>query len=101
MAQQLRGNAVIGQSGGPTAVINQSLVGVVEELRKSGHVKRLLGAKHGVRGIVSEQFVELNDVPDELLDRVSPGTANHAGTRDCSRTPITSCKPSPCATRRR
>jgi len=49
MAQQQRGNAVIGQSGGPTAVINQSLVGVVEELRKHGHVNRLLGAKHGVR----------------------------------------------------
>ena len=43
MATQTRGNAVIGQSGGPTAVINQSLVGVVEALRGAGHVHRLLG----------------------------------------------------------
>lgn len=83
MAQQQRGNAVIGQSGGPTAVINQSLVGVVEELRKHGHVDRLLGAKHGVRGIVSEQFIELNDVPDDLLARIAKTPAAALGsTRD-------------------
>ena len=83
MAQQQRGNAVIGQSGGPTAVINQSLVGVVEELRKHGHVNRLLGAKHGVRGIVGEQFIELNDVPDDLLARIAKTPAAALGsTRD-------------------
>src|SRR5215213_8892811 len=66
-----------------TAVINQSLVGVVEELRKTGHVNRLLGAKHGVRGIVSEQFIELNDVPDELLARIAKTPAAALGsTRD-------------------
>src|SRR5687767_9884565 len=83
MAQQLRGNAVIGQSGGPTAVINQSLAGVIAELRKTGHVNRLLGAKHGVRGIVNETFIELNDVPDELLRRVAQTPAAALGsTRD-------------------
>ena len=83
MAQQQRGNAVIGQSGGPTAVINQSLVGVVEELRKTGHVNRLLGAKHGVRGIVSEQFIELNDVEGGLLARIAKTPAAALGsTRD-------------------
>ena len=82
MAQQ-RGNAVIGQSGGPTAVINQSLVGVIEELRKTGHINKLLGAKHGVRGIVNEQFIELNDAPDDLLRRVSQTPAAALGsTRD-------------------
>jgi 6-phosphofructokinase 1 len=81
--QQQRGNAVIGQSGGPTAVINQSLVGVVEELRKHGHVNRLLGARHGVKGIVNEQFIELNDVPDDLLARIAKTPAAALGsTRD-------------------
>ncbi len=83
MATQQRGNAVIGQSGGPTAVINQSLVGVVEALRKTAHVNRLLGARHGVRGIVNEQFIELNDVPDELLRRIAQTPAAALGsTRD-------------------
>ena len=35
------GNAVVGQSGGPTSVINQSLVGVVQEVQKSNHIDQL------------------------------------------------------------
>ena len=66
-----KGNAVVGQSGGPTSVINQSLVGVIKEARRHGHIDRLLGAWHGVRGIINDDFIELNDVPDELLDRVA------------------------------
>ncbi len=67
----LKGNAVIGQSGGPTVVINQSLVGVVETLRGHGSVEKILGCHHGVRGIVNDQFIELQDVPQQRLDRVA------------------------------
>ena len=63
MSEQARGNAVIGQSGGPTAVINQSLVGVILEARKHRHIGKLLGARHGVRGIVNEDFINLGSVP--------------------------------------
>ena len=77
------GNAVIGQSGGPTSVINQSLVGVITEVRKSGHINKLLGARHGVRGIVDENFVDLKSVPDELLERIANTPAAALGsTRD-------------------
>src|SRR5450432_1171532 len=69
MANISKGNAVIGQSGGPTAVINQSLVGVILESRKHAHIEKLLGARHGVRGIVSEDFIELDKAPEELLER--------------------------------
>jgi len=78
-----KGNAIIGQSGGPTSVINQSLAGVVQEMRKAGLVDQLLGARHGVRGIVDEQFINLNDVPDELLERIAQTPAAALGsTRD-------------------
>jgi 6-phosphofructokinase len=78
-----KGNAVVGQSGGPTSVINQSLVGVIKQARKHGHIGRLLGARHGVRGIVNDDFVELNDVSDELLERVAQTPAAALGsTRD-------------------
>jgi len=78
-----KGNAVIGQSGGPTSVINQSLVGVVQEMRKAGLVDQLLGAKHGVSGIVSEKFVPLDKAPDELLERIAQTPAAALGsTRD-------------------
>ena len=82
MAAQ-KGNAVIGQSGGPTSVINQSLAGVVLEMRKAGLVDQLLGARHGVRGIVNDDFIKLNDVPDELLERIAQTPAAALGsTRD-------------------
>src|SRR3954469_2629846 len=83
MTTTAKGNAVVGQSGGPTSVINQSLVGVVQELRKSGHVDRILGARHGVRGIIEEKFVILNDAPDDLLERIAITPAAALGsTRD-------------------
>lgn len=65
------GNAVVGQSGGPTSVINQSLVGVIQEAKKAGHIDKLLGARHGVRGIVDEKFLSLKEIPDELLERIA------------------------------
>src|SRR5947209_4174404 len=78
-----KGNAVIGQSGGPTSVINQSLVGVVQEIKKSGLVDQLLGARHGVRGIVNEDFIKLSSAPDDLLERIAQTPAAALGsTRD-------------------
>lgn len=76
-------NAVIGQSGGPTSVINQSLVGVIEEVIKSTHIDELLGARHGVRGIINQQFIPLKGQSRELLDRVAQTPAAALGsTRD-------------------
>jgi 6-phosphofructokinase len=65
------GNAVIGQSGGPTHVINQSLVGCVEELQKVGAVQKILGAHHAVSGIIKEDFIDLTDIPQDRLDRIA------------------------------
>ncbi len=70
-----KGTALIGQSGGPTAVINQSLVGVVEELRaslvKRGIVNRVYGMRHGVNGLVKGELVDLTKYPAAKLQRVA------------------------------
>lgn len=79
----MRGNAVVGQAGGPTAVINQSLVGIIEESQKHSHIDRLLGARHGVRGIINEQFYDLNRQPTNMLELVAKTPAAALGaTRD-------------------
>jgi 6-phosphofructokinase 1 len=79
----LKGNAVIGQSGGPTAVINQSLVGVIQEAKSAEHIVELLGARHGVRGIINDDFISLKRTPDELLERIALTPAAALGsTRD-------------------
>lgn len=78
MAKELpKGNAVIGQSGGPTHVINQSLVGCVEELRTNDAVEKILGAHHAVRGIINEDFIDLTDIPQQTLDIIA-GTPSSA-----------------------
>ncbi len=77
------GNAIVGQAGGPTVVINQSLVGIIEEAQKHGHILRLLGARHGVRGIVNEQFYDLKRQPTNMLELVARTPAAALGaTRD-------------------
>jgi 6-phosphofructokinase len=90
VADLVSGNAAIGQSGGPTAVINQSLVGVIEGLRTSlcatGQVKRVLGMRHGVRGLVKaggDGLVDLTSVSADRLDRVARTPSAALGsTRD-------------------
>jgi ATP-dependent phosphofructokinase / diphosphate-dependent phosphofructokinase len=81
------GNAVIGQSGGPTAVINQSLVGVVEGLRAglaaAGVVNKTLGMRHGVRGLTKGDLVDLSDMHQDRLDRLAQTPSSALGsTRD-------------------
>jgi len=84
------GNAAIGQSGGPTAVINQSLAGIVEGLQTglaaSGQVKRIIGLRHGVRGLLkpgAEGFVDLTTIGKDKLEAIA-GTPSAAlgSTRD-------------------
>ncbi len=83
MAALLKGNAVVGQSGGPTAVINQSLAGVIEAARSAPMIRALLGARHGVRGIVQEDFMELSRVGAAALERLAGTPASALGsTRD-------------------
>ncbi len=79
----MAGNAVVGQSGGPTSVINQSLVGVIEAAREHGHIDTLFGARHGVRGVLEDDFVELDNVPAEQLGRIAQTPSSALGsTRD-------------------
>lgn len=74
---KLRGKALVAQGGGPTAVINQSLVGVILEARKFSEIDRVYGARFGVSGIKSENFVDLTQSTTHNLERVAntPGSA--------------------------
>ena len=74
---------LVAQGGGPTAVINQSLAGVVLEARRHRGVERVYGARHGVRGIVDEDFVDLTQETSHNLELVAntPGSAL-GSTRD-------------------
>jgi 6-phosphofructokinase 1 len=77
------GKILVAQGGGPTAVINQSLAGVVLEARRHQGIRRVYGARHGVRGIVNEDFVDLTQETSHNLELVASTPAAALGsTRD-------------------
>ncbi len=79
----LKGKVVIAQGGGPTAVINQSLVGVALESRKFSQVEKVYGAVHGVRGIIEEDFLDLSQETTHNLESVARTPASALlSTRD-------------------
>ncbi|WP_298428727.1 6-phosphofructokinase [Rhodoblastus sp.] len=74
---------LVAQGGGPTAVINQSLAGVVLEARKFAGVERVYGAHHGVRGIVDEDLLDLTQETSHNLEMVANTPSSGLGsTRD-------------------
>ncbi len=74
---------VIAQGGGPTAVINQTMVGAALEVRRKHPGAKVLGSIHGVRGIRDGNYVDLSAIPEEQL-RLIAGTPSAAlgSTRD-------------------
>jgi 6-phosphofructokinase 1 len=68
---KLEGKVVVAQGGGPTAVINQSLVGVVLESRKFSQVSKVYGAINGVAGIINEDFFDLTQETTHNLEQVA------------------------------
>ena len=67
----LKGKVLIAQGGGPTAVINQSLVGIVKEAAKYSDMTKVYGALHGVDGIINEDFIDLSQETDSNLELVA------------------------------
>lgn len=71
------GNAVIGQSGGPTSVINASLAGVIESCRKHPGIENVYGMRFGIEGLMQHHLVDLGKQPREIITglRTTPSSA--------------------------
>src|SRR5436305_10304183 len=69
---------IVGQSGGPTAVINSSLVGVLREARAKG-IKRVYGMRFGIRGLLTGDLVDLSSLPVEVLPALQQTPASALG----------------------
>ena len=77
------GKILVAQGGGPTAVINQALVGVALEARRFGQIGHIYGALHGVRGIIDEDLVDLTQETSHNLELVANTPSSALGsTRD-------------------
>jgi len=73
----LKGNAVIGQSGGPTSVINSSLAGVVEAAALSSNIGEIYGMQYGIEGFMQEWMYDLGKQPSFIIKglRSTPSSA--------------------------
>ena len=77
MAKELEGNCLVAQSGGPTAVINASLAGVVSEALNYECIEEIYGGLNGVMGILDEQLIDLAAESQQTIRglRYTPGAA--------------------------
>jgi len=75
-----KANAVVGQSGGPTGVINASLVGVIEEANKHPEIENLYGAIHAVEGMAKDEFIDLKKLSTDTLKEVAASPCSALGS---------------------
>jgi len=73
----IKGNALIGQSGGPTSVINSSLAGVIETAMASSFIKEIYGMHCGIEGFMQEWLYDLGKQPKKIIEglRHTPSSA--------------------------
>jgi len=74
---ELVGNLLVAQSGGPTAVINASVAGVIQEAGKNGCIEEIYGGLNGILGILNEDLIDLNDEKARAIEglKFTPGPA--------------------------
>ncbi|HOR42620.1 MAG TPA: 6-phosphofructokinase, partial [Atribacterota bacterium] len=63
----IKKNAVIGQLGGPTSVINSSLSGLIQEGLKSKRIKHILGMRDGIIGLLKDEIVALEKINPKTI----------------------------------
>ncbi len=73
----LVGNLLVAQSGGPTAVINSSLAGVIQEAGRHGVIEEIYGGANGILGILNEELIDINDEKARTINglRYTPAAA--------------------------
>lgn len=74
------GNALIGQSGGPTSVINASLAGVAEAARKSRQIGRVFGMRFGIEGVLENYLLDLDAEPSEAIKGLTKTPSSALGS---------------------
>lgn len=80
MVSILSGNMLIAQSGGPTMVINQTLIGAILEAKKHKQIKKIYGSLHGIKGVLEENMVDLRKESKSNLEAVAATSSSALGT---------------------
>jgi len=73
-------NAIVAQSGGPTAVINSSACGVIQEATKSGKIGHVIGAVNGILGVLKEELFNISDEKPQTIEALKQTPAAAIGS---------------------
>ncbi len=78
----LKGNAIVGQSGGPTTAINATLAGVISGALRSEHIERIYGMQNGIDGLLADRLLCLNDyfTDEDSIERLKRTPAAALGS---------------------
>ena len=76
----LQGNAIIGQSGGPTSVINASLVGIIQAAVECEGITSVLGMRYGIEGFLEENIIDLGAESLETLEQIKNTPSSALGS---------------------
>ncbi len=77
---ELTGNAIVAQSGGPTAVINASIAGVIQEAGRHEEIESIFGALNGIRGVLDEDIIDLTEEKNKTIEGLKTCPAAALGT---------------------
>ena len=93
MAEELIGNCLVAQSGGPTAVINASVAGVVSEALNHPCIEEIYGGMNGVLGILKEDLIDLAEESQQNIRglRYTPASALGTCVSSSSETGLRAC----------
>ena len=74
---ELKGACIVGQSGGPTSVINASVYGVIDTALKNGSITKVYGAEHGIKGVLNDRLFIMDEEDAEELEllKYTPSSA--------------------------
>ncbi len=76
----LKGNAIIGQSGGPTSVINASLAGVISEASKCKSITGIYGMRYGIEGFLQENIIDLKKEGKDIVSKLKMTPSSALGS---------------------
>ena len=86
---ELVGNLLVAQSGGPTAVINASVAGVIQEAGKHECIEEIYGGLNGILGILNEELIDINEEKAKTIEGLQatppPPRSARAVTKSISR----------------
>ena len=80
MEKALKGSCIIGQSGGPTSVINASAYGVIRTALDNENITRVFGAAHGIKGVLEDKLYDMGEEDAKELELLMNTPSSELGS---------------------